>query len=452
MNAAAEALGADALDFSPAILRLQREPPSPLPRLVLAVLGALFAVLAVWSIIGRLDIIAVAPGRLVPSTYVKVVQPVDAGVIKELLVREGDAVKAGQVMVRMDPSISDADGRQLQSQLQLAGLALRRIDAELTGVEPQAQPDDPPELFSQMASQYRARRQTHLDELAGERAMMAKAEHDLNSALEMEAKLKQTLPIYQDQERSWAQLEKEGFAGHLLVEDRRRARIEVQQELKAQTHTIQGLRSAITQSKERLAQIESNYRQLLYNERVETTALFEKAEQERQKQTIHQGMLELKATEDGVVKELATHTEGAVLSPGTVLMTIVPANEPLRAEVWVSNQDRGFVRVGQKVRVKIEPYPFQKYGMVDGLVKSVSADASEQSPPQSDADGKSSASRYRFRAIVELKSQHLQSDDSKLQLTPGMQVDAEIALGQRTVLEYLLSPMSKAFHEAARER
>jgi HlyD family secretion protein len=452
MSAAAEPLSADALDFSPAILRLQREPPSPLPRLVLALLGALILVLAGWSIVGRLDIIAVAPGRLVPSTYVKVVQPVDAGVIKELLVREGDSVKAGQVMVRMDPSISDADGRQLQTQVQLARLALRRIDAELAGAEPQAQADDPQELFSQMALQYRARRQTHLDELAAERAVMAKAEHDLNSALEMEGKLKQTLPIYQDQERSWVQLEKEGFAGHLLVEDRRRARIEVQQELKAQVHTIEGLRAAATQSKERQAQIESNYRQLLYNERVETTALLEKAEQERHKQSIHQDMLELRAPQDGVVKELATHTEGAVLSPGTVLMTIVPANEPLRAEVWVSNQDRGFVRDGQKVKVKIDPYPFQKYGMVDGVVKSVSADASEQSPAQGDNDPRNPASRYRFRAIVELKSQYLQSDEVKLQLTPGMQVDAEIALGDRTVLDYILSPVRKAFHEAARER
>ncbi|PWT74754.1 MAG: HlyD family type I secretion periplasmic adaptor subunit [Proteobacteria bacterium] len=452
MSAAAEPLSADALDFSPAILRLQREPPSPLPRLVLALLGVLILVLAGWSIVGRLDIIAVAPGRLVPSTYVKVVQPVDAGVIKELLVREGDSVKAGQVMVRMDPSISDADGKQLQTQVQLARLALRRIDAELAGTEPQSQADDSQELFSQMASQYRARRQTHLDELAAERAVMAKAEHDLKGALEMEAKLKQTLPIYQDQERSWAQLEKEGFAGHLLVEDRRRVRIEVQQELKAQVHTIDGLRAAMTQSKERQAQIESNYRQLLYNERVETTALLEKAEQERQKQSIHQDMLELRAPQDGVVKELATHTEGAVLSPGTVLMTIVPANEPLRAEVWVSNQDRGFVRDGQKVKVKIDPYPFQKYGMVDGVVKSVSADASEQSPAQADSDPRNPASRYRFRAIVELKSQYLQSDEVKLQLTPGMQVDAEIALGDRTVLEYILSPVRKAFHEAARER
>jgi hemolysin D len=138
-----------------------------------------------------------------------------------------------------------------------------------------------------------------------------------------------------------------------------------------------------------------------------------------------------------------------VLSPGAVLLTIVPAEEPLRAEVWVGNEDRGFVREGQTVRLKIHPYPFQKYGMVEGVVKRVSADASEQ--PEREAKDAASAG-YKFRSIVELKSQVLESDGIRHTLTPGMQVDAEIALGERTVLEYILSPVRKAFHEAARER
>ena len=449
MRSTAEMLGADALDFSPAILRLQRDPPSPLPRVVLYSLGALLGGMAIWSVAGRLDIIAVAPGRLVPVSYVKVVQPVDAGIIEEILVREGDAVKAGQVMVRMDPQMSNADGKQLLAQRRLAALALRRIDAELAGVEPTQEPDDPPELFAQMQAQYRARRQAHVDGVESEQAMLAKTQQDLGAALETESKLRQTLPIYQDQERSWRQLQKEGFAGRLLAEDRRRVRIEAEQELKAQGHAIAGLRASMQQSRKRIAELESNYRQLLYNERVEATAQYEKTEQDWQKQAIRQQALELKAPQDGIVKDLATHTEGAVLSPGTVLLTIVPAGEPLRAEVWVGNEDRGFVCEGQMVRLKVHPYPFQKYGMIEGVVKHVSADASEQSERESkDAVPVG----YKFRSIVELKSQVLESDGVRHPLTPGMQVDAEIALGERSVLEYVLSPVRRAFHEAARER
>jgi len=444
-----QVLSADAVDFSPAILRLQREPPSPLPRVVLYALAALLGGLAVWSIIGRLDIIAVASGRLVPVSYVKVVQPADAGIIKEILVREGDTVRAGQVLVRMDPQMSNADSKQLLAQRQLAGLGLRRIDAELAGVEPKHEADDPAALFSQVLAQYHARRQAHLDALDTEKAALAKAQQDLRAALETEAKQRQTLPIYQDQERSWGQLHKEGFAGRLQAEDRRRVRIEAEQELKAQRHSIAGLRATIQQSEKRLAELESNYRQQLYNERVEATAQFEKAEQEWQKQSIRQEGLELKAPQDGIVKDLATHTEGAVLQPGTVLLTIVPAGEPLRAEVWLGNEDRGFVREGQTVRLKIRPYPFQKYGMIDGVVKHVSADATEQEERNAKM---TPAAGYRFRSIVELNAQMLESDNVRYPLTPGMQVDAEIALGERSVLEYVLSPVRKAFHDAARER
>jgi hemolysin D len=116
---------------------------------------------------------------------------------------------------------------------------------------------------------------------------------------------------------------------------------------------------------------------------------------------------------------------------------------------WALHDGRGFVREGQTVRLKVHPYPFQKYGMIEGVVKHVSADASEPS----ERDSKDAAPiGYKFRSIVELRSQVLESDGVRHPLTPGMQVDAEIALGERSVLEYVLSPVRKAFHEAARER
>jgi membrane fusion protein, hemolysin D len=450
MNATAEALSADALDFAPDILRLQQEPPSPLPRAVLYVLGTLLLLLAVWSAVGRLNIIAVASGKLVPQSYVKVVQPASAGVIKAILVREGDSVKAGQVLARLDPGLSEVDSKQVGDQLQIARLAQRRIDAELAGVEPTVQPGDLPELFSQMLAQYRARRQAQVDAVDAQRAMLSKAEQDLQAAQEMQSKLKQTLPIYQDQESAWQKLQKEGFAGRLLAEERRRMRIEAQQEMKAQAHAIEGYRAAIMQSRKRMEQLDSNYRQALYNERVEMTAQAEKLEQDQRKQVLRRDLLELRAPQDGTVKDLATHTEGAVLTPGSVLLTLVPANEPLHAEVWVTNLDRGFVHPGQAVKVKVAPYPFQKYGMVEGVVKTVGADVTEQ--PANDPNDQKAAPNHRFRSLVELKSQYLDANGVQHRLTPGMQVDAEIKLGDRTVLEYVLSPVRKAFHEAAHER
>ena len=137
-------------------------------------------------------------------------------------------------------------------------------------------------------------------------------------------------------------------------------------------------------------------------------------------------------------------------------MTLVPHGESLRAEVWVSNQDVGFVRIGQQAKVKLAAYPFQKYGMVDARVVQVSADATEAPSANTRSDALFGRDRpmgpLAFRAVVELATQHLDAGDSRFLLKPGMQVVAEIKLGERTLLEYLLAPVQKAVHEAARER
>jgi HlyD family secretion protein len=450
---ATQRLQAHAHDFAPAALELAHQAPSPLPRALSYVLLALIAVALVWAAFGRLDIIAVAPGKLAPATSLKVVQPADGGIIEQILVREGDRVQAGQVLVRMDASLTEADSRQVQNELQVRDLQLRRIEAELAGVPLRRLSADPPDLYAQSLAQYQAHRQAYLDQLAAEQAVLARAEQELNAALEQKAKLEQTLPIYQDQERSWRQLVDEGFAGRLMAEERKRQRIEAEQELKAQTHAIEAARATITQSAKRIAQIESTYRQQLADEKVEAAAQYARLTQDWRKQSRRQELLELKAPQDGIIKEQATHTVGAVLGPGSVLMTLVPTDEALRAEVWVDNADIGFVREGHPVKLKVAPYPFQKYGMIDGRVEQVSADASEEPGQNERTNGNGEgAGLPRYRAIVSLDRQTLEADGAVHRLAPGMQAQAEIKLGSRTVLEYLLSPVQKAFHEAGRER
>ena len=452
-------LEAEAWDFSPAILQAQHAPPSPLPRLVLYTLLALFAVLLVWAIFGRLDIVAVAQGKLVPETFLKVVQPSDSGVIKEILVKEGDEVAAGQVLMRMDTSVSTADRRVLDKDFQLRALQLRRIDAELRGTPLTRKPGDDAALFVQVEAQYRSHRLAYQDALDTERAALAKAQHDLKSSMEMESKLKQTLPIFQEQEKGWDQLAKEGFAGKLMALDRKRSRIETEQELQAQTHNVASLKSSIAQSEKRIAQITSNYHQQLHNERIEAESQHNKLDQDIAKHTYKHGLLELRSPQAGMVKDLATHTPGTVVSPGTVIATIVPHNEPLLAEVWVTNLDAGFIVPKQDAKIKLVAYPFQQYGMLDGVVRHVSVDASDK-PGESgniaagnDSDKPSAGqSQLSYRTLVQLNSTELVTQGQRFKLTAGMQVSAEINLGTRTVLQYLLSPIQKNLHEAWRER
>jgi HlyD family secretion protein len=440
-------------DFAPGILKLQDVPPSPLPRLVLWGLLAFVVIAFLWSAFGRLDIIAVAQGRIVPQSYLQIVQPAESGIVKELLVREGDVVGAGQVLARMDKRFSEADRQALKNELALRSLQLRRIDAELAGTALASKGGDPAVLFAQVDAQHRARRQAFLDSLETERATLAKAEQDLRAAREIESKLRKQLPIYREQEEAFDKLTREGYAGRLLFLEKQRDRIEKEQDLKAQEFAIQSLNASIEQSRKRIAQLQSNYRQALQNERVETEAQYAKLEQDWNKHAARHELLELKAPQDGIVKDLATHTVGSVLQPGTVLMTLVPTNDPMQAEVWVTHDDAGFVGAGRPAKLKLATYPFQKYGMIDGQVKRISPDASDVSDPRSDRRaGEAPAAGSGYRTLVSLSTPYLEADGKRYPLTPGMQVTAEINLGTRTVLEYVLSPVQRTLHEAGRER
>jgi len=446
---------ADPREFQPALVRLQELPPSPLGRRMLWAALIFLAALLAWAVFGRLDIVAVAEGRLVPDTYLKIVQPADAGVVKEILVKEGELVKEGQILMRMDAALSDSDLKTLTADFHNKRLSLRRIDAQLAGTPLMRRSDDPAELFVQVQAQYLANRQAYETALAQERAVLVKAKSDLAAAEAVRKKLAQVLPHYRDQEAAYAKLEKDGFAGKLMSNDKQRERIEKEQDLRAQEAVIASAAATITQQERKTAQITADYRRQLQTERVDIANQFERAGQDLAKQEHRHAYLELRAPQDGLVKDLATHTVGTVASPGTILMTLVPMDENLRAEVWVKNDDIGFVREAQAVKVKLAAFTFQKYGMLEGSVAHVSADSAERGSSASalaPATPKPPAEALAYRTLVNLKSQTLDADGVKYRLTPGMQVAAEIHLGTRTVLEYLLSPVRKAFHEAGRER
>lgn len=212
----------------------------------------------------------------------------------------------------------------------------------------------------------------------------------------------------------------------------------------------------IAQSESKITQITADYRRQLQTERVDAAAHLEKARQELAKHEHRFGLLELRAPQPGVVKDLATHTAGTVAAPGTILMTLVPENDDMLAEVWVSNQDVGFVRPGQDVKLKLVAFQFQKYGMLEGRVRQVSADATEAPSANTRSDALSGRDRpmgpLAYRALVDLKTQTLEAEREQYRISSGMQVAGEIHLGTRSILEYVLSPVQKAWHEAGRER
>jgi len=448
---------ADPLDFRPSIMQIQDKAPAPLGRTVLKVVAALFVGLVLWATFGRLDIVAVADGKLVPQTYLKIVQPAEQGIVKEILIKEGEFVKQGQVLMKMDAVLSTAEGKSITSEFHRLQLAIRRIDAELGGKPLIRQPEDPADQFAQVFVQYQTNRRAYESALAEQQSVLEKATQEMASAREVKNKLEQTLPHYREQEKAYDDLYRDGMVAKLQAAEKQRERIEKEHDLRSQEFNIKSAQATINQAQKKAAQITADNRRQLQIERVEAMGQLEKIRQELAKQQHRHDLLELKAPQDGVVKDLATHTAGTVVTPGTILMTLVPRDEPLQAEVWVSTMDIGFVRPQQPVKLKLSAFTFQKYGMIDGIVDQVSADASEnmgqaKMGEQGIVPTTKASTQLHYRTLVALSNQQLIADGLKHKLTPGMQVTAEIKLGTRSVLEYFFSPISKAFQEAGRER
>ena len=436
-------------EFSPGLLAITQSPMPKLPRAIFYTVAVLFSILLAWAIFAKVDIVAMADGKLVPTTYTKIVQPVEAGVVADILVREGDKVQAGQVLIRLDTTLAGADGRSLASELALKRLTLRRVDSVLAGQMLTTVIGDDPAMLAQVQAQANAHRQAFTDSVAQEVATRERAQNELNGARETFTKLQTTLPGYEQSAQAHKKLVAESFFSPIAGNDKEREAIEKSQDLKAQAATVQGLQATINAQDKKIAGLTSTFRSQLLIERTEAMGQLAKLEQEAQKMGYKTGLLELKAPQAGIVKDVATTSKGAVVQPGMVLLTLVPKGESLLAEVQVKNEDVGFVQTGQLVRIKVAAYPFQKYGLIEGRIQTLAPDA--QAPNSQNPN-----MPQGYKAIVALDTQFIESLNGNAAqrkgLESGMQVVAEIHQGRRTIMEYLLSPVQKVANEAGRER
>jgi len=432
--------------FSPHLLSVTENPPAPLARIVLLLLLLLFFLIILWAFFGRLDIVARADGKLIPISRVQVVQPLDGGRIAEIKVKDGQLVKAGEVLVVMDDLVSQADTAQITFEKKTMDLQLRRVVAEIEQAGMTLKAEDDATLFSDSRRQYQENVNLHNINMSQQRAIIEQEKQSLASEKQILSKLVDTLPLVLSSEAAVKNLQKKGFANQMALMERERERIEIERDLAAQQFRVQSLKARLESAKQQSKQVSTSYIQNLLDQKIEFEQRRKQLAQALSKLEYRNRLLSLTAPQDGFVKDLATHTRGSVIPSGTILLTIVPVDVPLQAEVMIENKDVGFINTGQEVRLKIASFNFQKYGMIEATVDHVSADSGQQ-----ESDG-NQASASVYRAILNLGEQTLHYNNKEFDLKVGMQVTAEIHLGSRTVMQYIFSPITRAVNEAGTER
>ena len=451
---------ADERAFLPAALALQETPVHPAPRRAAYALMALFTIALAWACLGQIDIVAVAPGRLIVSERTKVIQPLERSVVQRILVQDGDHVEAGQPLVELDPTSAQADKASLtetRKAAQSEWLRARALQQMLSKQEQSAHihqaldakkalendiptdwtPADKADTQAQLAAEW--------SDITARLARLS-AEHQRRQAeaatvRAMIAKLEATLPIARQREQDFQSLTTQGFMSGHANQDRRRERIELERDLATQQARYQEAQAALREAQHTRSAYLAETGRSLSERQAQADLKRHQTGQELAKATQREHLATLIAPVSGTVQQLALHTEGGVVTEAQALMVIVPDAASVSAEVQLENKDIGFVAPGQDVAIKLETFPFTRYGTVKATVDKVTQDAVN--------DEKRGAV---FPATLKLNQTHIDVDGKPIKLAPGMNVTAEIKTGKRRVIEYLLSPIEKAGRESLRER
>lgn len=436
-------------EFLPAALEVMHAPPSPLGRGIGLCIIAIALGAVGWACLAHIDTVAVAQGRLTPAGRLRSVEAVAPGVVRQIAVREGDRVVAGQLLVAMDPTIADADAASAATELATADLALARSRALLSyGAEPGrgrpalASPSAAIDRSAALVAERQviaARIEVLEAKLAAVDARRRAAEAAVGSTRTDIVKLERTLPIQRSLLESQETLEARGYGARQRTLQQRQVVIAAEQDLESQRHRLQEALAQVVALEHERSELRRAFVAQAAQERAEAEALSATRRQVLSKAAQSRDHQRLVAPVSGVVQAVTVSTLGEVAEGGEPLVTIVPDDEPLVAEVFLENRDRGRIQNDARVVVKLDAYPFTRFGSLEGRIVHVASDAIVD-----EKQGLVFPTRIR---LVTPRS------DQSGAIVPraGMSLTAEIITGRRRVISMLISPIAKAIGEAGRE-
>lgn len=453
--------------FLPAALEIVETPPSPVGRAVVWTIVAVFCAALAWASLGTVDIVAIALGKIIPSGRTKTIQPFETGVVRAIAVRDGQAVKAGDVLIELDPTITGAELGRLRNDLLTVRLDAARLGAALSRGDPQADFKPPPEAPAAVADMHRrlllsqiAEQQAKLSAIDGQ---VAQKEAELATIKASIAKLRALIPPLEERVEIRRHLVSKELGSRLIYLSDQQELIGQKQEVMVQESRLAETEAAIANLAQARGRTIAEYERALLDELAKAEQKAAGLAQEIIKAEQRTTLQKLTAPVDGVVQQLAVNTIGGVVQPAQVLMAIVPADSQLEIEAMISNRDIGFIEVGQEAAIKVDAFNFTRYGLLKGRVVSVSHDAITRERPQDrqgadkqqGAEAASSEPKGQelvYAVRVSLDRSRIQVEDKTVSLSPGMAVTVEIKTGSRSIISYLLSPLVRYRHESLRER
>ncbi len=447
-------------EFLPAALEVIETPVSPALRWTALTLCGLITAAIGWSCLAHIDTVAVAPGRVVPLGQVKVVQPLETAMIRAIHVDEGDHVRAGQLLVDLDPTEARADLDALTY-----NLAQSALDAEVARVLLTRDPAEPfrapegvdPILAEQNHAQARSEIERHLAALAGLEADLAQKRAGLEANAAQIERVSLTLPLVEERYGVVKGLFDKHYGARPPVIEAEQQLVEKRADLKAAQGATRQIEAEIRSLKAKANEVRAGYLAEAADRRTKALGKLAGLRQELTKARQKESYRRLVAAVDGTVQGIKIHTAGAVVTTADTLMTIVPDGAGIEIDALVPNGEIGFVAEDQPVEIKLDPFPFTRYGLVRGHVRKLGRDAATggQGPAQSGGPPAGSGAPggdLAYPAKVSLDQDWILVDGRREPIRPGMRVSAEIRTGDRRVIEYLLSPVVGAVQEAGRER
>ncbi len=413
-------------------------------RFTLHILALTMVAFLVWASVSKVDLIVVARGRLVTPLPNIVVQPLETSIVQTIAVRSGQVVHKGDTLATLDPTFVQADESQLKSRLASLNTQLNGIDAELSGRRGTLAAADTAD--SKIQSRLSTERQaSYLSQVRRQTESIAKLRSSLETARRDELAMASRVTVLREMDAMTDDLVAKKLAVKSRLLDVRDRLLEAERGMEMAKNRQTEIRRELSAVEAEKSSFETGWRQKMLEELLSVSRERDAVNDQLQKANKRQSMVVLTAPADAVVLEVAKLSQGSIVKEAEPFFTLVPIGDVLEADIQIESQDIGYVKLNEKSSIKLDAFPFQKHGTLAGTLRTISQDAFRR-----EASAGAGLDAY-YSARIALDSFRLENMPEHAKLLPGMTVTAEILVGKRSVMSYILWPLTKAVGESIRE-